>query len=111
MKEVRNLRINFFLNETEMRLIKEKMELLGCQNMSAYLRKMAIDGYVINFDIPELKELVSLLQRASNNINQIAKRVNATNRIYENEIAEIQNFQEEIWHKADIIISALSKID
>lgn len=87
------------------------MELFGVQNMSAYLRKMAIDGYVINIDIPEISKLISLLRRASNNINQIAKKVNSTDRIYENEIKEIQNFQEEIWSKTDLILKKLSVLE
>lgn len=86
------------------------MDLFGGQNMSAYLRKMAIDGYVINFDIPELNELISSLRRISNNINQIAKRVNSTSRIYDNEIEEIQNSQTALWKKANEIVLKLSKI-
>lgn len=111
MSERRNYRFIFRLNDDELKLIKYKMELFGVQNMSAYLRKMAIDGYVINIDIPEISELISLLRRASNNINQIAKKVNSTNRIYENEIKEIQNFQEEIWNKTDLILKKLSVLE
>ncbi len=111
MKELKNNRLNFFVSNTERQQIKEKMKLYGCENLSAYLRKMAIDGYVINLDIPEIGELISLLRRASNNINQIAKRVNSTNRIYENEIKEIQNFQEEIWSKTDLILKKLSVLE
>lgn len=86
------------------------MDLFGSQNMSAYLRKMAIDGYVINFDIPELDELISSLRRISNNLNQIAKRVNSTSRIYDNEIEEIQNSQTALWEKVNEIVLKLSKI-
>ncbi len=111
MSERRNYRFIFRLNDDELKLIKNKMELFGVQNMSAYLRKMAIDGYVINLDIPEISELISLLRRASNNINQIAKKVNSTDRIYENEIKEIQNFQEEIWNKTDLILKKLSVLE
>lgn len=111
MSERRNYRFIFRLNDDELKLIKNKMELFGVQNMSAYLRKMAIDGYVINIDIPEISELISLLRRASNNINQIAKKVNSTDRIYENEIKEIQNFQEEIWNKTDLILKILSVLE
>lgn len=111
MSERRNYRFIFRLNDDELKLIKNKMELFGAQNMSAYLRKMAIDGYVINLDIPEISELISLLRRASNNINQIAKKVNSTDRIYEREIKEIQNFQEEIWSKTDLILKKLSVLE
>ncbi len=79
--------------------------------MSAYLRKMAIDGYVINLDIPELGELVTLLRRASNNINQIAKKVNSTDRIYMSEIKEIQNHQTQIWDMINRIILLLTKLE
>lgn len=111
MGELKSIKLNFFVSDTERQQIKEKMYLYGCENMSAYLRKMAIDGYVINLDIPEIGELITLLRRASNNINQIAKRVNSTDRIYGNEIKEIQNFQEEIWNKTDLILKKLSVLD
>lgn len=111
MSERRNYRFIFRLNDDELKLIKNKMELFGVQNMSAYLRKMAIDGYVINLDIPEISELITLLRRASNNINQIAKKVNSTDRIYEREIKEIQNFQDEIWSKTDLILKKLSVLE
>ena len=87
------------------------MNLYGCENMSAYLRKMAIDGYVINLNIPELGELISLLRRVSNNINQIAKKVNSTDRIYMGEIKEIQNNQAEIWGMVNRIILLLAKLE
>ncbi len=110
MNESRYLRVSCFVNEKEKQVIKEKMAQYGGQNMSAYLRKMAIDGYIINFDIPELKELLSLLQRASNNINQIAKRVNSTDRIYKSELDEIQATQEELWQKVDAVIRRIAEL-
>ena len=111
MKEIRNQQIKFVVNETECQLIKRKMKSLGIENTSAYLRKMAIDGYIVNLDIPEISELITLLRRAGNNINQIAKKVNLTDRIYANEIKEIQNFQEEIWKNTDLILKKLSVLE
>lgn len=111
MKEIRNQQVKFVVNETERQLIKRKMKSLGIENTSAYLRKMAIDGYIVNFDIPEISELITLLRRAGNNINQIAKKVNSTDRIYANEIKEIQNFQEEIWKNTDFILKKLSVLE
>lgn len=111
MKELKSIKLNFFVSDTERQQIKEKMNLYGCENMSAYLRKMAIDGYVINLDIPELGELVTLLRRASNNINQIAKKVNSTDRIYMSEIKEIQNHQTQIWDMINRIILLLTKLE
>ena len=85
------------------------MKLVGSSNMSAYLRKMAIDGYVINFDIPELKEITRLLRYTSNNINQIAIKVNETGVVFQNEIKEIQENQAQLWCMLDKIIARFSK--
>lgn len=66
------------------------MALAGIRNMSAYIRKMCIDGYVINLDLPELHECSRLLRSASNNLNQIARRVNSGGGYYPDEINAIQ---------------------
>ena len=73
------------------------MQQLGTTNMGVYLRKMAIDGYVLKLDMAEMKEMVLLLRRMSSNINQIAKRANETGRIYDADLDEIQNRQEQLW--------------
>lgn len=68
------------MNDKELELIKQKMALYGTENMSAYLRKLAIDGYILRLELPEL---VSLMRRISNSENQIAKKLNASDRIYD----------------------------
>ena len=73
----RNIRISVRLTEEEHRLLKEKMARIGVTNQEAFLRKMALDGLVIRLDLPELKQMISLLRYTSNNINQIARSVNA----------------------------------
>lgn len=102
--------ILFWVTDEEKQQIESRMELVGSSNMSAYLRKMALDGYVINLNISELDETISLLRYSSNNINQIAKRVNATGVIFKNEVDEIQKSQSEIWCMLDKIIAKFSKI-
>ena len=102
--------ILFWVTDEEKQQIENRMELVASSNMSAYLRKMALDGYVINLNVPELDETISLLRYSSNNINQIAKRVNATGVIFKNEIDEIQKSQFELWCKLDKIIAKFSKI-
>ena len=79
-------------------------------NREAYLRKMAMDGYILRLDLPELKETISLMQRMSNNINQIAKRLNGTGRLYETDIQEIIQNQERLWSDVRDILSRLAKI-
>ena len=82
----RQIPIIIMVNEREKALIEEKMRQLGTKNMGAYIRKMAIDGYVVRLDLSDISELVSLLRRSSNNLNQYAKRAHETGRIYEADI-------------------------
>ena len=107
----RPIRIEFCVSENEHRLIKAKMEQLGTKNMGAYLRKMAIDGYVVKLELPELREMVSLLRRSSNNLNQIARRVNSTNRIYDEDMQDMLRTQEKLWDSANAILEKLSAIN
>ena len=88
-KRNRTEQIKFWTTPEEKDLILKKMELYGTGNMGAYLRKMAIDGYVIKLELPDLKEMTRLLGIANNNINQIARSLNSTGRIYEADIKEI----------------------
>lgn len=84
------------LSETERKKIEEKMLSCHTNNMSAYILKMAIDGMIINLDMPELKEVLRLLQNCGNNINQIAKRLNEGKSIYASDISDIKETQTEI---------------
>ena len=109
MKETkRNICMKLYVTPEEKAMIEEKMAQLRTTNTAAYLRKMAIDGYVVNLDLPELKELVSLLRRSSNNLNQLTRRVHETNRIYD---ADIDGLREEFGRLLDAsgkIVSALA---
>lgn len=84
--------VHFLASKEEVQRIHEKMDELGIRSMGAYLRKMALDGYCINLDLQDVKELVSLLRRCSNNLNQYAKRANETGNIkfFEEHREEIQ---------------------
>jgi len=106
----RNVPLLFWVSEQEKEMIQEKMAQLGTDNMSAYLRKMCIDGYVVKLDLPELRELISLLRYSSNNLNQLAKRANETGRVYETDLADLRQGQERLWEAARDILSALAKI-
>ena len=102
--------LRFRVTPEERSMIEAKMSQLGTSNMAAYLRKIAIDGYVVRLDLPELKEMVSLLRRSSNNLNQIAKRVNETSRIYDADIECLKENQERIWTAANEILVKLAEI-
>ena len=82
--------ILFCVSDDEKRIIKAKMAQLGTKNMGAYLRKMAIDGYVIHLDLSDIRELVTLLRRTSNSLNQLTKRVHETGNIYGEDIESLR---------------------
>lgn len=109
-KRKRDIPMLFYVSGLEKEMIQKKMEEYGTGNLSAYLRKIAIDGYVVNLELPELKELVSLLRRSSNNLNQLAKRVHETGRIYDADLAELQDRQEQLWDMAQKILASLAAI-
>ena len=93
----RTLQIKFRVTEEERALIEEKMKLIPTRNMAAYLRKMAIDGYVIQVDHSDIKAMTAEIQKIGVNINQIARRANATGSVYQEDIEEIKGVLNEIW--------------
>ena len=111
MSNKRNTFLLIRINDEEREQIQARMELAGTKNMSAFIRKMALDGRIILLDMDEIKTLVSLLRRTSANVNQIAKRVNATSRVYENDLSEIQNRLGEVWAALDGVLRKLAVID
>ena len=86
----RTIPLYFKVSSEEKEIIDKKMELLGTHNQRAYLRKMAVDGYVVRVDMTDVKELAALLRTCSNNLNQIARRVNSTGNLYEEDIADLK---------------------
>jgi len=93
----RDVMIRFRVTEAERDLIYEKMRLLNTNNIAAYMRKIAIDGYIIAVDNSDLKAVCAEMQKIGVNINQIAKRVNSTSRIYEQDFDEMKRGIAEIW--------------
>ena len=89
--------ILFFVSDDEKRIIKGKMKQLGTNNMGAYLRKMAIDGYIIKVDYTQQKKLAAAVSRAAANINHICRRINSTGHFYEDDVAELKERQAGIW--------------
>lgn len=93
----RTVQIKFRVTEEERDLIEQKMKKIPTRNMAAYLRKMAIDGYIIQVDHSDIKAMTTELQKIGGNINQIARRVNATGSVYQEDIEEIKGVLAEIW--------------
>ena len=102
--------IYFKVSDEERAMIQRKMELAGIHNMSGYIRKMCIDGYTVNLKIPELAECSKYLRAASNNLNQIARRVNSGGGYYPDEIDEISTKLGEANKLFGSIMGQLAKI-
>ena len=93
----RNIQMKFWVTEEEKRRIDEKMSQLPTKRYGAYLRKMAIDGYIIQVDTTDIREMTKALGSIGRNINQIAKRVNAGGPAYQTDMEEIRERLEQIW--------------
>lgn len=106
----RNVQFHFFATEEEAAAIRQKEADAGIKNESAYLRKMAIDGYMIRMDLKDVKEVVRLLRIDSNNLNQYAKKANETGSIYLDDIKDLQKHQEELWQSLREILKRLAEI-
>lgn len=91
-------------------MIRRKMAEFGTYNMGAFVRKMVIDGYIVKLDMPELKEILRLLSITSNNANQMARRLNASESIYKEDLDGINTKLDEIYKLLRKLILKLSKI-
>ena len=109
-KRKREVQLNFRVSPEELALIEQKMAQLGTKNREAYLRKMALDGYVVRLELPELKELVSLMRYSSNNLNQLARRAHETGRIYDADLEDISRRQEALWDWVHQVLTQLAKL-
>ena len=90
--------------------IKLKMEDAGILTMSAYVRKMALDGICIRLDLKDVRQLTVMLRRCSDNVNQYAKRANETGSIYAADIEDLQNRLDEIWELSRQSLARLAAI-
>ena len=108
--EYRDKQMNFRVTESEYEVIRKRMELIGIKSPSAYLRKMAMNGYIIQMDLSDLKELVRIEHINSNNINQYARRANETGSIYSKDIEDLKQGQEEVLKLLRDLYEKLSEI-
>ena len=93
----RAIQLKLWVDENEKNLIEEKMKILGTRNFGAYARKMLIDGYIIKVDYSEQRKLAAEVNKIGVNINQICKRINSTDRVYFEDVAELRKRMDEVW--------------
>ena len=110
MKEKRDEVIILRLTKTEKHCIYEKMLGMGIRSLSAYIRKMALDGYCLNLDLPQLRRMAYLLQNCSNNLNQVAKRANENGKIYSADLADLRTRLDELISIGKQILTKLANL-
>ena len=106
----RSRQVKFWVSDEEYALLQKKLKAAGGVNQGAYIRKMILDGYIVNLDIPELKEIIRLLSITSNNVNQMARQLHSTGRIYQQDIGEVEAQLEQNYKMLRRLITKLSKI-
>lgn len=106
----RSVRAEFVMSESEVALVRERMTELGISNLSAYLRKMAVDGYIIHLDMSDIQEMIRLLRICSNNLNQYARRANETGSIYAADIEDLRTRLDDLWNGIDQLIRGFANV-
>jgi hypothetical protein len=108
--KTRTSNIHFMVSEEERAMIQKRMAQSGIKNMRSYLLKQAIDGRVIHIELDSVNEMVRLLSNATNGINQIARRVNSTGNLYEQDVADLAARYDELWTQTKEILRRLSAL-
>jgi len=106
----RSINMGFRVNEDEKYFIERKMELAGWKNFRSFVLNHLVRGEIVKLDLTEIREMNTLLRNVSNNINQIAARVNSTICVYDADISEIQARQTALWEQQNKIITAITKM-
>lgn len=106
----RKTQLHFVVSEQELDWIRQRMEECGVTNLSAFLRKMALDGYIIHLDMTELQELTRLLRICSNNLNQYARRANEVGSVYAADVEDLRLRLDEVWELAGKLLQGFANI-
>lgn len=108
-KRRRGVPLYVWVSQDEYDTIQQRMGKAGTQNLSAYIRKMALNGYILNVDLTPVRELVSLQRRCANNLNQVAIHAN-TYGVYPSEIAALQKDYAELWGRVSDVLKQLAAV-
>ncbi len=101
----RRQRILLYLSDDERYILDEKWKLSEMKSRSAFLRHLIIYGFVYDVNYDELKEYNRQLQAIGNNINQIVRLCNRTGHVYENDIRQMKELMEKVWHTHESMLS------
>ena len=110
MNDRRDQQLHFRVSKPELERIRNKMESSGILSIGSYLRKMALDGYCLHLDLPQLRRMAYLLQMCSNNLNQYAKRANESGKIYATDMEDLRQRLDELINIGRQILSKLAEL-
>ena len=110
MSDRRDQQLHFRVSKPELERIRNKMEFSGILSIGSYLRKMALDGYCLYLDLPQLRRMAYLLQICSNNLNQYARVANEKGRIYAADIEDLRQRLDELISIGKQILSRLAEL-
>ena len=94
---LRDKQLNIRVTEYEYQLILERMKQSGSASLREFVVDSATNGFLINVDYSDIKDLAYEINRIGNNINQIAHKINSEGSIYKTEIEEVQDNVDKIW--------------
>ena len=109
-RDKKSVRVEFVMSEQEAELVKEHMAEMGITNLSAYLRKMAVDGYIIHLDMSDIQEMIRLLRICSNNLNQYTRRANETGSVYAADVEDLRTRLDDLWNGMDKLLRGFANI-
>ena len=107
IEEKRLIHQGFMTTETEDAVIHKKMKAFGIRKKSAFFRAMVLNGYLLKLDLPEIREVLRLMKNLTNNVNQLARRLNEHGNIYETELYDIRQRMDALWNVMNQILTRL----
>ena len=110
MSDRRDQQLHFRVSKPELERIRYKMESSGILSIGSYLRKMALDGYCLHLDLPQLRRMAYLLQMCSNNLNQVAKRTNENGQLYAADLEDLRQRLDELISIGKQILAKLAEL-
>ena len=110
MSDRRDQQLHFRVSKPELEQIRNKMEASGILSIGSYLRKMALDGYCLHLDLPQLRRMAYLLQMCSNNLNQYAKVANENGQIYTADLEDLRARLDKLISIGKQILSRLAQL-
>ena len=89
--------LKIYLSDDEKYILDRKVELLKRKSISHYIRTLILYGFVYDVDYSYLRQYNETLGKISSNLNQIAKRINSTGNVYEEDMKEVKGIMDEVW--------------